>query len=497
VGFFTKFFGRTASEGAAFALGTAVGPALTPAVRELINEAWKVYPVRPPDVMALAAGVAQGQVTDAAARAWARENGFGDKQFDALIDIANVGPGVASAFTLWRRGKTDEAGFKRAIKRLGLEQEWINGLVTLKDERLDPAVIAVAVQRGLIHNAGILPVGPPTGTGKVPPMPMVDIDPFNEAEAAGIDPDRIKVLARIVGLPASPDLAARMLFRGIIEAEDFDRAISEGNTRNEWAPFLLQGFRDIPSTLDYVEGRLRGWLNDAEMHAGGAKHGMRAADVDLLFKIHGRPLSWHQTWIGLQRGGVYDGPIDAIHPAFLHSLRQSNIRPEWYNLAWHSRYTYPSAFVMRALVQDGTLTRDEGEADLIDMGWRPDRAKQVSTKWAQGTGAGGDPNVSKAETHLWTTLHNSFKNDESDAAQVEAGLDLIGVPQAAHARILNLWEHERELHRRQLTPTQVKKAWTKAVPNPATGAPWTRDDALARLEQMGYSTADAETFLGE
>jgi hypothetical protein len=33
--------------------------------------------------------------------------------------------------------------------------------------------------------------------------------------------------------------------------------------------------------------------------------------------------------------------------------------------------------------------------------------------------------------------------------------------------------------------------------NPATGAPWTRDEALARLEAMGYSPADAETFLDE
>ena len=43
MGFFTKFFGRTASEGAAFALGTAVGPALTPAVREIVNEAWSKF----------------------------------------------------------------------------------------------------------------------------------------------------------------------------------------------------------------------------------------------------------------------------------------------------------------------------------------------------------------------------------------------------------------------------------------------------------------------
>ena len=32
-----KFFGRTASEGAAFAAGVAVAPALSPVVREIVN----------------------------------------------------------------------------------------------------------------------------------------------------------------------------------------------------------------------------------------------------------------------------------------------------------------------------------------------------------------------------------------------------------------------------------------------------------------------------
>ena len=35
----SKFFGRTASEGAAFAAGVAVAPALSPVVREIVNEA--------------------------------------------------------------------------------------------------------------------------------------------------------------------------------------------------------------------------------------------------------------------------------------------------------------------------------------------------------------------------------------------------------------------------------------------------------------------------
>src|ERR1700693_6464306 len=108
-----------------YALGTAAGPALRPCVQDLANEAWTLNPAMRPDPLTLAAGVAQGQVDETQAREWAKEHGFDTPEFSALIDIANVGPGLAQAFNLWRRAEIDEAGFRRAIKRLGLEQEWI------------------------------------------------------------------------------------------------------------------------------------------------------------------------------------------------------------------------------------------------------------------------------------------------------------------------------------------------------------------------------------
>src|SRR5438552_3695091 len=161
------------------------------------------------------------------------------------------------------------------------------------------------------------------------------------------------------------------------------------------------------------------------MYEQTARHGMSRADTDLLFKVHGRPLSFHQVWIGLQRGGVYDGPIGDIDPAFLKALRESNIRPEWYNLAWHQRYTYPSAFVMRALTQDGTLTAAQAESDLIDMGWRPERAKQAAEKWASQGGGGGSAYVGKAATQLWGTTHTAFVERRASQGVVDGAFDLL------------------------------------------------------------------------
>jgi hypothetical protein len=58
-----------------------------------------------------------------------------------------------------------------------------------------------------------------------------------------------------------------------------------------------------------------------------------------------------------------------------------------------------------------------------------------------------------------------------------------------------LWDAEKALRRKQLSPAQVKKAYRAAITNQDTGLPYTRDDALAALLERGYSTAQANEFL--
>src|SRR5258708_18312252 len=86
-------------------VGAAVGATVTPKLQEYLNEQWAKYPHKPPGVGTLAVGVAQGQVDYDDARAWALATGYDKPQFDALVAIANTGPGIPVAFELWRRGK--------------------------------------------------------------------------------------------------------------------------------------------------------------------------------------------------------------------------------------------------------------------------------------------------------------------------------------------------------------------------------------------------------
>jgi hypothetical protein len=231
------------------------------------------------------------------------------------------------------------------------------------------------------------------------------------------------------------------------------------------------------------------------MYAGTALHGVTQADTDLLFKIHGRPISFRQAFIGVRRGGTLDGPIGDIDPAFLASLRRSNIQPPFYNLAWAQRYTYPSAFVLRSLTQSGEITAARAEEVLLFEGWEPGFAKQVAEAWAGGGGTTADPHLAKAQTQLWTTTHRSYIAEEIDDAQASAALPAAGVAAATIPQVLATWQTEKGLIRKQLSPADLRKAYRKQDLNVATGAAWTREDVIARLIELGYDQEDAENYL--
>jgi hypothetical protein len=453
-----------------FGAGTALGPVLRPVLQDLQNETWSLHPVRPPDALTLAQGVAEGQVDPAVAAAWAKQTGFDTAQFDALIAIAKVGPGSAYAFELWRRGLIDGAGFRRALKRLGIEDEWIAPLVGTRDILLTPAELAQARQRGFVDQAR----------------------QYSEAELQGVTNDRAEIQFKSAGLPPPTERALSMWRRGIIDEATFKQTIVEGNEKLKYQDQEAALFRPLLTPGQIVNQRLRGWRDTAWMDARLAEHGFDAVQAQDMFEGQGRPISFHQVFIGLRRGGVYDGPTGAIEPAFLKSLQESNIRPEWYNIAWAQRYSYPSAFVLRALTQSGDLTQAQTEEILLFIGWPPALATSVSTRWSGGTsGATSDPLVKSARTTAITMLRNAFVARRIDEATVTARLTSLGIAADVQTPLIQTWAIMQTIPGAGLTRAQVKKAF-KSLP-----AEWPRDRALTELEDLGMEPDEAQTYLDE
>jgi hypothetical protein len=490
-----KMLAGGATEAVSFAAGVAIAPTLAPVLQALENETWSLHPDKPPAALVLASGVAQGQVDEAVARAWAKETGFGDAAMSALIDIANTGPALGLAYSAWRRNQLTDAEFTRALKRTGLEEQWFAALRALKDVLLAPAEIATAVHRNIMRDSSLIVREPPTTAGKVEQVPESPLDPAVEAAGSGIDHERLRVLVGITGLPPGLIQMLQLLNRGEVTEDDVRRSVAQSNLRNEYMDVVLALRRHLLTPHEYQEAALRGILTQAQADAGSALSGMESDDAHLLFQIMGRPLAVHQITTGLARGGTFGGTYSDVPEPYRDAIRRSNIRPEYAVLAHANRYSYPSAFVLRSLAQAGELGDEAAVQSILEqIGWPPELAAKVAPAWVGGGGT-ADTHVGKAQTQLWTRTHSSYLAGEISEADARTALAAAGVATGAVDQVLTVWNQERDLERKQLTPAQVKKAFTKGVTNPATGSKWTRDDALAALIGRGYSPNDANTFL--
>lgn len=456
-----------------FGLAQGARPALEPFAQSLTNEAWSTHPVIPPPAVLLAEGVAQGQVAKADAYNWAKQQGFDTGQMDAMVSVANVGPGASYAFDLWRRGLIDQAGFNRALKRLGLEDQWVAGMQGLHDTLLSSAELGMLQQQGFIDAARA----------------------NEEGALQGVTNERQQLRFEASGLPPGVETALSMLRRNIIGTSEFAQIVREGHTKTKYTGELLQLQNQVLSAATYVRAHLKGHATQQQMYDGGALTGYTPNDLDLWYLTEGRPATAHQIHIGYARGASLPGANNE-QDAISIAVKQSDIRPEYTDLIYAGRTTYPSLFQLTRLVTSGTIDAATGADWAKKSGLAAEVVTALEQSWS-GTGGStaADTHVAKAQTQLWTTTHRAYLNHKLTDAAATAALTAAGVTAAAAPQILTLWQEERNIDRKPLSAAQTKKAWAEGVLNPETGAAWTRDEALAALIELGYSSVDATTFL--
>lgn len=438
------------------AASTVVEPALEPSRQEAESK----VKARIHDLDALATAVAQALLSLEDVTEDAHRNGFPDDGLTLAVQLALRAPGVAEALTLYRRRNMQEGGapfplslLHHAYAKAQIEYQYWDALDSLATLPLDPAVIANLIVRGIMPAPFALPYTPPSGTGNVEAFPESTLDAAREAAASGVDVDRLFGMVAAIGRPMGPVEAAQAFFRGILTDDDYLRAILEGDTRGEWATAIRERAREILSATQYAESRLRGYTaTDEEMFANIAKHGMSQDDAELLFLNQGRPLAIHQVTTGEARGGVYNGPTDQIPPAYLDAVRESNIKPPYYNLDYANRYTYPTGFMIKAEATNGDIPQPDCEQLLLELGWSPKWAAFFSEKWAaqaakSGTAGGvaAAPVVKSQTTAAVTALRKAYVGGALDRPTAQAFLAQLDKSAAEQAAILAIWDINRQI----------------------------------------------------
>ena len=479
--------------GGAVARGAA--DAVTPVLEPVRQTAWSKNRQRVLGVDTVAALVAQALISHDEADAEVARDGFSTGRLDALTALLQTAPGIGELTRILNRKKIDVTDFNEGLAKHAVDPKWWPWLLELANSKLEPVQLANAIHRGLVTDPGLLAVEPPSREGNVKAYPVYPIDALLESEAFGLDKDRLGVLVGLMGLPMGPHEAAQAVFRGILTMDDFNRAIAEGNTRNEWGEAIFQQTRQIPTARDFFENALRGYHDLAWAQEQAKRHGMSEADSLVIYQNQGRPMNLRQITQALARGGEFQPEPGEITDPYMASIVEGNLKPGYYNLARHLIYQYPSPFVFRQLAEAGTLG---GKADveqwLLEIGWPPKLADLAAAAWTGG-GASGDAHVGKAQTQLWNRIHTSYLADEISEQDAANTLPQAGVAATAIADVLSTWDAERALIRKQLTPSQLRKAMGEGVANPATGAPYTFDEVRDELIRRGYSFDDATTFL--
>ena len=433
------FLGSAVGEGAAFAAGIAIGPILAPLLKALENETWQAYPDQPLNAQTIAQAYAEGKIDLSDAEAEAALTGISNARFAELARILLTGPGIAEGLNLIRRGQLSPTAFPTILQRAGLEVDWQTAYQQLSSTGLQPYELPLSpadIALGLIRNnlnqpaAPVGPWFPPGGSSEgsnVPLDPISDIDVVAEAAASGMGADRMATLARNVGLPPGVIEGLEMLRRGLINEAAFYLLIEQSDARLSWGPFLIELRHAIFTAHEAADMRLRGWITTDQMYAIGTQNGYSNAQMDLLLDDTGRSLAVHQITTGLARGGTWDGTPGTAPEPYLSGLEQSNIRPEWYPLAYANRYVYPGYFVLKPLVASGAITVEQCTDYFLYQGWEPTLAALAAQSFATTAAGGGTNPVTSAKTSLVTAAKKAYVGGAANAAQTTTALQAAGL----------------------------------------------------------------------
>jgi hypothetical protein len=156
-----------------------------------------------------------------------------------------------------------------------------------------------------------------------------------EASMQGYNGERFSGLVRDASRGPTIEQALEGARRGLLETGELTSALEQAGVRPEWRGFIRQLTARVLSAEQAATMVIRGVLTDSEGAEIGRRNGYDADTFAALVRVTGNPpgpMDLLDLW---NRGEIAEADVE-------RGLRQSNLKPEWFETFKALRYFIPS-----------------------------------------------------------------------------------------------------------------------------------------------------------
>jgi hypothetical protein len=453
----------------------------------------------------------------------ARLQGVTPDRFRILTLLAGDGIGPDQAATARRRGYIDAHGkgpdstsFDQAIAESRLHNKWGPILFELTKAILSPPDAAQAVVRSFISHA----------------------EGAALAALSGVDAEQFRLMVDLAGDAPSPTELAVALRRAIIPYDSHDpskpgfvQGIEQGRLANKWITMLRELAQEWPTPTDALEARLVGQVTTEESQDLYAKFGGDPTYWQLLFDTRGEAPTPLELGVLANRGAIKWNGLGPKETSFSQGFHEGRWRNKWEDAYRHlAQYRSPEGTITLFL-SHGVINDEEAADEYAKLGMDATTIRRYIDEahleaYSDYRGAtvsialqayhdqliNRDQALSILEGFHVTTIAANFMLDYEDAQRAFAAvnnaisrvrtlyaarkitlqtaknaLGEIGIDGTQIEGIVKSWQIENSVSVKVLTQAEITEAFKLDF--------MTEDEALAELENIGYTPYDAWILL--
>ena len=349
----------------------------------------------------------------------------------------------------------------------------------------------------------------------------------NEAAMGGIKRERFDVLALLAGNSLDPQGLAVALRRKLITHDRYLTGIRQSRMRDEWADTNAELAMGWPSPETAATGLVEGQVDEATARDLYVKFGGDPAYFDLVYHVTGSGPSPLEAAEMARRGVIPWEGIGPLATSFSQAFHESHYRNKWEAGFRALSVYYPPPRTITAMVREGSLTPAQASDLLAKQGVPPELMAHYLASGSHQKLAGthalaqttvlelyrdrivsrpqaatmlealkytpqeadfilqvADLQVSQRYVNAAVSrVHALYVGHKIDQANATAVLTQLHLDAAAAAELLTIWTYERAANVVAVTAAQVAGAFHDQI--------LTQEEAQLRLEQHGYTPADA------